>query len=49
MGHSARLPLWAITIFGVVFPALAAQPAVLPWEREILLREAAQSVTFKNM
>lgn len=48
MGHSTRLPLLAITIFGVVFPALAAQPKELPWERETPLREAAQSVTFKN-
>jgi hypothetical protein len=48
MRHSARLPLLAITIVGCVFPALAAQPKELPWERETPLREAALSVTFKN-
>jgi hypothetical protein len=46
MNHSNKLAFPAILILGIAFPALAAQS--LPWEREIPLRQAAQSVVIKN-
>ncbi|MDI6451329.1 glycosyl hydrolase family 95 catalytic domain-containing protein [Anaerobaca lacustris] len=48
MGSVGKPRLPVIMILGVVFPALAVEAQVLPWEREIPLQEAAQSVTFKN-
>jgi hypothetical protein len=35
-------------LLGVALPVFSAEPQPLPWEREIPLREAAQSVVIKN-
>ncbi|MBN2592224.1 MAG: hypothetical protein JXA81_01865, partial [Sedimentisphaerales bacterium] len=51
-----KLTLSSIMIVGIVFPASAAQAQMLPWrheaslsgEREIPLKEAAQSVYIEN-
>ena len=48
MRHSTKATLPAIVMLGVVFQSSAAQPQVLPWEREIPLRQAAQSVSIEN-
>ncbi len=46
MKRPNELAFPAILLLGISLSALAAQP--LPWEREIPLREAAQSVSFGN-
>ena len=38
----------AIALLGTVLPAAAADPQVLPWQREMPLREAAQSVALES-
>jgi hypothetical protein len=43
-----ELAMLAITVLGIVLPASAAEPQVLPWQREMPLREAAQSVVLES-
>ena len=49
MRHSTKVTLPAIMIVGILFPASAVQPQMLPWEREIALKDAAQSVYIENI
>lgn len=48
MRPTTELALLATALVVLALPAWAAQPEVLPWEREIPLREAARSVTINN-
>jgi len=48
MRYSIKLTLLTIIFLSVVLPTLAEEGQKLPWEREIPLREAAQSVTIEN-
>lgn len=48
MKLATELVLPVITIIIIVFPVLAEEQQILPWEREISLREAAQSVTLQT-
>ena len=45
---SNKLPLLAILVLGIVLSAMPAESQQLPWQREIPLREAAQSVFIEN-
>jgi len=48
MDSPIKLTMLTIALLGIALPALAANPQVLPWQREMPLREAAKSVVLES-